>query len=620
MARTKRAGILILTYTLCLGAMHAAIGFADDVFGTFMNVSEVRSGMRGHGMTVFRGTTPERFDFEVIDVLHGFKPDQDLIVFKADHPVLNHATTIGGVSGSPLYIHNNTTGQDKIIGAWAYGWPFSKDPIGGATPIANMRREMRRPIRESFMTRMRGGASLLQPSSSVGPRRQATLGAEATENPLSPQAMVQRLSTPVSCSGFGREALALFQTVATPLHLDVMQEGGGGSRAASGSYVNGGAIAISLVRGDISATAIGTVTEVHGTRVSAFGHPMTDTGDVFLPAAPARVVHVLASLQRSFKMGEALALQGSLIHDRQSAIIIDTGRHATMIPVTIRLSGLPEGVKNEWHVELAHHRALTATLLQSTVMSAVESSINDARDVVIRSESKVWMEGEREPFVFQDVGFSQAGAHSGRALSKVRAFELVEAGYTNQFQEKKPSRIEINLDLSFGRDVMELMHLRASKTLVEPGETIDLFVRYRQYGRVSQDETIRIPYTVPESSAGKTLSLAVEPGHMVDREWPKPNTWADIERMIQERYQASSLVLSTRIPTHGLRGEEHVAHELPLSQIEMFHPTSRSDSLSTFSVYARQAFDMHKPVLGSTRMDLVVRPRTERSRPSTETP
>ncbi|MBW2719504.1 MAG: hypothetical protein JRD94_13455 [Deltaproteobacteria bacterium] len=35
----------------------------------FIHVDEIRPGMKGYGLSVFRGTEPERFDVEVIDVL-----------------------------------------------------------------------------------------------------------------------------------------------------------------------------------------------------------------------------------------------------------------------------------------------------------------------------------------------------------------------------------------------------------------------------------------------------------------------------------------------------------------------------------------------------------------------
>ena len=45
---------------------------------------------------------------------------------------LEHTGLIRGMSGSPVYI------DGRLIGAIAYGWYFSKEPIGGITPIAHM--------------------------------------------------------------------------------------------------------------------------------------------------------------------------------------------------------------------------------------------------------------------------------------------------------------------------------------------------------------------------------------------------------------------------------------------------------------------------------------------------
>src|SRR5262249_59740441 len=45
---------------------------------------------------------------------------------------LENSGIIAGMSGSPIYI------EGKLVGALAYGWPFSKDAICGITPIQSM--------------------------------------------------------------------------------------------------------------------------------------------------------------------------------------------------------------------------------------------------------------------------------------------------------------------------------------------------------------------------------------------------------------------------------------------------------------------------------------------------
>src|SRR5690606_26757239 len=98
--------------------------FAHSAGGT-IDVAAIKPGMKGYGLTVFRGTEPERFDVEVIDVMRNFRPSQDLILVRTPHPILEKAIIVGGMSGSPIYL------EGKLAGAYAYGWLFGKEPVAG---------------------------------------------------------------------------------------------------------------------------------------------------------------------------------------------------------------------------------------------------------------------------------------------------------------------------------------------------------------------------------------------------------------------------------------------------------------------------------------------------------
>jgi len=63
--------------------------------------------------------------------------------------------------------------------------------------------------------------------------------------------------------------------------------------------VDGGAIGVQLVRGDMSAMGLGTVTRVEGDKLVAFGHPMMEAGATALPTAIGKVLWFMASEQRS---------------------------------------------------------------------------------------------------------------------------------------------------------------------------------------------------------------------------------------------------------------------------------------------------------------------------------
>src|SRR5215468_6076521 len=108
--------------------------------GPIMPLSEVKAGMKGYGLTVFRGTEPERFDVEVIGTIRQFRPHQDLVLIKTSHPRLEVAKVVAGMSGSPVFLNG------RMIGAYAYGWQFGAEPIAGVTPIQSMLDELARPL------------------------------------------------------------------------------------------------------------------------------------------------------------------------------------------------------------------------------------------------------------------------------------------------------------------------------------------------------------------------------------------------------------------------------------------------------------------------------------------
>ena len=91
--------------------------------------SEIKEGMKGYGLTVFRGTEPERFDVEVIGILQDFRPGQPLIVIKTPNPRLDVVKTVRGMSGSPIYL------DGRLAGAYSYSLSqFEVEPVAGVTP------------------------------------------------------------------------------------------------------------------------------------------------------------------------------------------------------------------------------------------------------------------------------------------------------------------------------------------------------------------------------------------------------------------------------------------------------------------------------------------------------
>jgi hypothetical protein len=570
--------------------------------------------MKGYGLTVFRGETPERFDVEVIDVLHKFRPDQDLILIRTKHPILDSALAVGGMSGSPVYI------DDKLIGAYAYGWTFGKDPIAGVTPIETMLAELARPIDPRIWKSLGTLPGLSRAAESLAPRALrardkpdafASLRAHADRfggSSVVPGRPVQ-VSTPLLLSGMTDAAMDVLSRELAPFALDPVQAGGGSAtlspaQRASSKFVDGGSIGVQLVRGDIQATATGTVTYLEGQRLLGFGHPMLNAGQVGLPTCTSRVVHVLSSLQRSFKMAESVAPHGMLIHDRQSAIVVDQTGRADMIPMRVTLKGVPSAPRSVWNIELANHRLLTTGLAFSSLFNALSASAVDRADVMYAIKTRVQVE-KHGTIETQDVGYTPLGAADAGALSSLRMFSVIGAAFDNPFEDARIAGIDVELDVRFGRDVVNIIDAQVASDTVDPGKPVHVYVTLRRFDDTERVEIVTIP--IPKSAAGDSVEISVDAGDQVRIEQPKPDSLDDLFRMVRTGYPSTSLVVSTKLPQQGVKLRGQLVDQLPGSALDTLQPANEADKPAVFSTYERQERTGREVLTGTAKIKLNVR-------------
>src|SRR3984893_16570741 len=124
--RTCRPALILLILTLGLSGLRAA--------PPHMSIGEVRPGMVGIGRTVFEGTRVEEFKVKILGVIENvIGTHRNLILARLEGGPLANTGVIAGMSGSPVYI------DGRLIGAVSYSLgSFSKEPIAGITPIAEM--------------------------------------------------------------------------------------------------------------------------------------------------------------------------------------------------------------------------------------------------------------------------------------------------------------------------------------------------------------------------------------------------------------------------------------------------------------------------------------------------
>ena len=147
------------------------------------------------------------------------------------------------------------------------------------------------------------------------------------------------IPVPLTVSGFDTRLCSEFSSRMFEKHgLKLMPgsgEVGGEDSAAAVQLEPGSAVGIALIRGDMSASAIGTVTWREGNRIVAFGHPMYMGGSVELPMIGGVIHAVMPSLEFSFKLFSPTAPIGAITQDRSTGIAGTIGPKVPMIPVRV---------------------------------------------------------------------------------------------------------------------------------------------------------------------------------------------------------------------------------------------------------------------------------------------
>jgi hypothetical protein len=591
------------------GSVAHAVPDAPDT----LPLEQVKPGMKGYGLTVFSGTTPEKFDVEVISVLHNFRPSMDLVLIKTPNPRLNVTRTVAGMSGSPIYL------EGKMIGAYAYGWLFGIEPIAGVTPIRAMLDDAARPIPRSLFPRSGGPIPSAantggdptphrSPHAFLGAPQDYDLAAHArtvagfVAPPLSAPdgTALARASTPLLMGGMSRVALRVATDMLSPLGLDPMQAGGGGKTKqdpdAPTRFVDGGAIGVQLVRGDISAMGLGTVTRVSGDRLVAFGHPMLGGGLEALPTAVGKVHWILASENRSFKIGEAARPLGALVNDRQAAIVVDSSVKAPTFPVQLTVVGADGAPKPVWNMEVAHDQFMAPLFTAMAIGNGVEETAAERGDMTWRAESRIRVAGYGAITV-HDFGAGNGNPIGAEEFVRGRLAKSVGALLNNPWEPVTIEGVDATVRVTYQREVSFLRGAKVLEPEVDAGSPVRIRLTLQPWE--GKPETRDIEIKVPAELAGHEVDIDLSPGYDVDRPLPTPNTVAELMANLQNvTYDPESIVATFRLRESAAAYHGQLVSRLPPGAVDTLRPATASEAPEIFSAQVNIAVPLKRFILG----------------------
>ena len=296
-----------------------------------MPIQEVTAGMEGVGRTVFEGNRVEPFKVHILGVLRNIiGPSRNLILARLEGGPLATTGVIAGMSGSPVYV------DGRLIGAVSYSLgQFQREPIAGITPFDEMvdatSAQAHRPATASArlelpVTTASLAATLQHVFARTSPFARSEydvrFSGEQVEGWSGPQlgAMLKPIATPLVIGGFAGDTADLLSRSFAASGFQPVSGAAGAAETTDAKLGPGDALGVGLIAGDLALGATGTVTNVVGDRVYAFGHPFYNLGPTTFPMTRALVHVVLPSLLSSTKIASLGDVIGTIDQDRATAI------------------------------------------------------------------------------------------------------------------------------------------------------------------------------------------------------------------------------------------------------------------------------------------------------------
>lgn len=578
-ARWALAGMLASLFVASLPTRAAA---EEKVEPEYWNVDDVQAGMTGYGITVLKGTQTERFLVEVIGVLKNFSPGRDMILVRVAGLGLEKTGVIAGMSGSPVFVN------EKLLGAIAFTWPFGKEPIGGITPFSQMI-EFAKPMAPSDDWISAHSSFLLdRPLAAVGggssetggDNRVLTTGVDSVGT-----IKLTRIQTPLAASGFSEPALAELGRILGPAGMLPIQGGGASpstlAEAVSAKIEPGGAMAVGLVTGDVSMSAIGTVTAVFGNRIYGFGHPFFGSGPCEFPLSTAFIHTVIPRQTVSSKMGSALNLAGKVDADVSTCVAGWLGQSADMVPVSIRIKNHNSSLDKTFRCEIVRDRLLLAPLTMTALGSCADMEGQAPVDLTAKLDATVEIEG-MEPFVIRDV-FSGSQFAGGRGLLRVftPVANLLSVLANNPYRRPRVKSVTCSTEMADRDQSARLVRVRVPRPILEAGETLTVVATLQPMARPRGPEQdppkeervtieLKLPEDLPPGKYSATLASSGDDfrGELaLRRHLANPSDFEQLRRFLQMQLalKRTDLVLRFNLPTAGVAIEGTEFAALPAS-------------------------------------------------------
>jgi hypothetical protein len=504
-----------------------ALFFSSLANASSYPLEQVTPGLKGYAITAGAGNKLERFPIEVIGLQYDFGLGFPLVLVKASGDFIESTGGVAaGMSGSPVYLPSGN--GDALLGAISRVFPESDHRLALVTPIEQMR-----------------GVKTLS-YTPFGEDIFAMLGESVP------------VSTPILLSGVSERA----STQLEPLFrnsgfapLPVQTSGGLRPDETGYKLEAGSPISVQLARGDVTIAGVGTVTEVEGDTILAFGHQLLGQGEVSFAIAPAFISYIVPSSVVPFKLADnGQTLLGTITQDQPAAVAGTLKTQPNFLPITLTL--VTEGQTLTKRFEIVNDERYYGPVLAAATLQLFD----ETRQYMSAGTSELaweirFKDGQTLNVLEQvsdpdDISIATAG------LTASPLDLLAE----NIYQDSNIVSVAINLTYTDKQNIAEIVEVEAQSETLKPGEPLVAYVRLQPYRGEPVVKTFTL--TLPEEAKGTfdvTFRGGMEgpPNDEGPDETDNPIlSFGELLAALEANVQSKDMVIETKVDKDKVRLEQ----------------------------------------------------------------
>ena len=570
------------TVLLALLIVSSLVFGSEEALDTqrYIGIDEIKPGMEAYCLTSYKGTSIEKFSLEVLSVVRNVvrngKLARNLILVQGTDERFIHSGPVAGCSGSPVYI------DGRLAGALAYAWTFSKDPLYEVTPIEEMLSVGRADFQQAQNSR----------DASVGFSLDFTNGIDFAEiesklldaqysgrSVLRQGHNFEQMPLPLAVSGLPTEVVEQLNSSMKPFGLMAVAGAGGENgtqQVQNTKLVPGASLAIPLVTGDISIAVTGTVTEVVGDDVYAFGHYFLGYGKVDFPMATAQVHTVVSNMVRSFKFASPLEIVGAVRFDEQAAVRGRIGAQARLIPLTVKVDRYNDTQKRLYNCRVIDNRILTPQLVQAVIAGAALMRGSLPPDNLIEYKVNIGVEGA-DSISFSNISSTGLGELATESTGSVMLL------MNNPYKKVNITSIDLELRIMPKNINSSIWSVDLSDTKVSEEDEIEVSVILESV--LAGKKQYKYRMRIPQGTEPGTYDLIVTGGNgyldFLQKKMPHRFIPQNIDSLVEAIHtileiERDRLYCLLVLPTGGITVEQAELPDLPATKAMVLSDVSRT--------------------------------------------